>query len=125
MIFLVDMNREVFWLKRAYAIYGIASIACPFLVGLTVILLYGSAHSAFWTDVLSHPEDDSNRSAGAMVGFSEFLAMMMATGISSVVGCVLGLISMWKQGKWFGVGFIGLSINAIPPVLFVIWLIRA
>ena len=118
------MNSDVFSLKRGHAIYGIASIACPFLVGLSVIFLFGAAHSAFWTDVLSHPEDDANRSAGAMMGFTEVLVWMLAEGMAFVVGCILGVISISKQGKWFGIGFIGLALNVIPLVWVLVLLTR-
>jgi len=53
--------------------YGVLSIACPIVAVASAIIFQSIAHSDFWNSLNS--QDDADRTAGAMMAFSEFITL--------------------------------------------------
>jgi len=62
------------WYSKRFA-YTVISFACPFIAFITIYVYQSIAHGDFWASL--NLEDDADRAAGVIMGFSEIVQMII------------------------------------------------
>lgn len=110
--------------RPRHLIPGLWSIGLPIAVGLVTFVALSVYHSDFWQKVEADPGDDSDRIAGALMAFSEIILLCAGIFFSSLIGSILGLVSVLRQEKLFGVGLLGLAMNLTIVITLVVFVFR-
>ena len=97
------------WLAQNHTKYALTSIACPVLTILFVLSYMTIAYWVFWQE--NHTPDDAP-AVGLMIVGVIFLVFTY-TGIASLIGLILAIISVKKQRKLWGISVVALLLNAL------------